>query len=109
MQASPLRGVTPNAFRTTDQTPAVPLVRDDEAAIGGTVVRSACDSERPTTVTHGQSWSLDGDRHESAQSAFALVKALESSPKLVVRGGVELSPSAFQAQLDDRGMSLAVA
>ena len=28
-------------------------------------VRSACDSERPTTVTHGQSWSLDGCGPES--------------------------------------------
>ena len=42
-------------------------------------VRSARDSERPTTVTHGQSWSLDGGRRESAQSAFALVRALEPS------------------------------
>ena len=40
-------------------------------------VRSACDSERPTTVTHGQSWSLGDDKHESARSAFALVRALE--------------------------------
>jgi hypothetical protein len=28
-------------------------------------VRSACDSDRPTTDTHGQSWSLDGCGHES--------------------------------------------
>jgi len=54
-------------------------------------VRFACDSERPTTVTHGQSWSLGSGRRESAQSAFALVRALETSPKLVVRGRVELS------------------
>jgi hypothetical protein len=52
-------------------------------------VRFACDSEWPTTVTHGQSWSLDGDRHENSQSAFTLVRALGTSPKLVVRGGVE--------------------
>jgi hypothetical protein len=54
-------------------------------------VRSACDSERPTTVTHGQSWSLDSCEHESARSAFALVRALETTPKLMVRGSVELS------------------
>ena len=54
-------------------------------------MRFACDSERPTTVTHGQSWSLGSGRRESAQSAFALVRALETSPKLVVRGRVELS------------------
>ena len=53
-------------------------------------MRSACDSERPTTVTHGQSWSLGGCKHESARSAFALIRALETSPKLVVRGRVEL-------------------
>ena len=29
-------------------------------------VRSTCDSERPTTVMHGQSWSLDGCGHETA-------------------------------------------
>src|SRR5262249_26624180 len=28
-------------------------------------VRSACEGERLTTVTHRQSWSLDGCRHES--------------------------------------------
>src|SRR4029077_6803425 len=44
-------------------------------------VRTACDSERPTAVTHGQSWSLGGCKHESAQSAFALVRALETRPK----------------------------
>jgi len=38
-------------------------------------VRSACDSERPTMVTHGQSCSLDGCRHQGAQSAFVLVRA----------------------------------
>jgi hypothetical protein len=32
-------------------------------------VRSAFDIERPTTFTHGQSWSLDGCRYENAQSA----------------------------------------
>jgi hypothetical protein len=60
-------------------------------------VRSACDSERPTTVTHGQSWSLSSGRPESIQSAFPLVRALDTNPKLVVRGRVELPASAFQA------------
>ncbi len=58
-------------------------------------VRSACDSERPTTATHGQSWSLDGCGYESAWSAFALVRALETCPKLVVRGRVELPTFRF--------------
>jgi hypothetical protein len=58
-------------------------------------VRSTCDSERPTMVTHGQSWSLDGCRHERAQSAFALVRALETSPQLVVRDRIELSTFRF--------------
>ena len=58
-------------------------------------MRSACDSERLTTVTHGQSWALDGGRHESVQSAFALVRALETSPKLVVRGRIELPTFRF--------------
>ena len=58
-------------------------------------MRSACDSERPTTVTHGQSWSLDGSRHQGAQSAFALVRALETSPKLVARDRIELSTFRF--------------
>ena len=44
-------------------------------------MRSACDSERPTTVTHGQSWSLDGCGHESALSAFALVRATRNWSK----------------------------
>lgn len=57
-------------------------------------MRSTCDSERPTTVTHGRSWSLDGCGHESAKSAFALVRVLRTSPKLVVRGGIE--PPAFR-------------
>ena len=61
-------------------------------------VRSACDSERPTTVTHGQSWSLGGCKHERAQSAFALVRALETSPKLVVRGRVELPTFRFSGR-----------
>jgi hypothetical protein len=60
-------------------------------------VRSACDSERPTTATHGQSWSLDGCGYESAWSAFALVRALETCPKLVVRGRIELPTFRFQA------------
>ncbi len=58
-------------------------------------MRSACDSERPTTVTHGQSWSLDGCRHDSAKSAFALFRALETSPRLVVRDRIELSTFRF--------------
>jgi hypothetical protein len=52
-------------------------------------VRSACDSERPTTGAHGQSWSLDNCMPERAQSAFTLIRALENNPKSVVRGGVE--------------------
>ena len=60
-------------------------------------MRSACDSEWPTTATHGQSWSLDGCATESVWSAFALVRALETCPKLVVRGRVKLPTSAFQA------------
>ena len=58
-------------------------------------MRSACDSERLTTVTHGQSWSLDGRRQESAQQAFALVRALETGPKMVVRDRIELSTFRF--------------
>ena len=58
-------------------------------------MRSACDSGRPTTVTHGQSWSLDGCRHDSAKSAFALFRALETSPRLVVRDRIELSTFRF--------------
>jgi hypothetical protein len=58
-------------------------------------VRSTCDSERPTTVTHRQSWSLDGCRHESAQSAFTLVRAVKTSPTLVVRGRIELPTFRF--------------
>ena len=61
-------------------------------------MRSACDSERPTTVTHGQSWSLDGDRNGSAQSAFTLVRALGTRPELVVRGRVELPTFRFSGQ-----------
>jgi hypothetical protein len=61
-------------------------------------VRSACDSERPTTVTHGQSWSLGGDTRESDQSAFALVRTLRTSPKLVVRGRVELPTFRFSGR-----------
>jgi hypothetical protein len=57
----------------------------------------ACDSERPTTITHGQSWSLDGGRRRSAQLAFALVRALETSPKPVFRDRIELSTFRFQA------------
>ena len=58
-------------------------------------MRSACDSERSTTVAHGQSWSLGGCKHERAQSAFALVRALETSSQLVVRGRVELPTFRF--------------
>jgi hypothetical protein len=72
--------------------------RDREAGTTRHDVRSACDSERPTTVTHGQSWSLSGCKHESAQSAFALVRALETSPKLVVRGRVELPTFRFSGR-----------
>ena len=61
-------------------------------------MRSACDSERPTTVTHGQSWSLGGCKHERGLSAFALVRALETSPKLVVRGRVELPTFRFSGR-----------
>jgi hypothetical protein len=63
-------------------------------ASGERDVRSTCDSERPTTVTHGQSWSLNSCRHQRARQAFALVRALETSPQLVVRGGVE--PPTFR-------------
>ena len=59
-------------------------------------VRSACDSERPTTVTRGQSWSLDSDRHGSAPTVFALVKALETSPNWWSGAGSNGRPSAFQ-------------
>ena len=67
--------------------------REPEARRHG--VRPACDSERPTTVTHGQSWSLDGSGYESTGPASALVKALETSPKLVVKGRVELPTFRF--------------
>ena len=84
------------------KVPAAPRVRDEEAAIRGARrhgVRSACDSERPTTVTHGQSWSLGDCKHRSTQSAFALVRALETGPKLVVRGRVELPTFRFSEGL----------
>ena len=45
---------------------------------------AACDSEQPTTVTYGQSWSLGGCKHGSAQSESALVRALETSAKRIV-------------------------
>ncbi len=61
-------------------------------------MRSACDSERPTTVTHGQSWSLGDCQHGSAQSAFALVRALGTSSELVVRGRVELPTFRFSGR-----------
>jgi hypothetical protein len=73
-------------------------------------VRSACDSERPTTVTHGQSWSLGSGKFESAQSEFALVRAIDTSPELVVRGRVELPTFRFsgrtypQVAASDAGM-----
>jgi hypothetical protein len=66
--------------------------RDPVACRGG--VRSACNSVRMTTVTLGQSWSLSAGRHESAESAFVLVRALDVSSKLVVRGRVE--PRTFR-------------
>jgi hypothetical protein len=65
-------------------------------------VRSACDSERPTTVTHGQSWSLDSYGHESTRSTFALVRALETSPEVVVRDRIELSTFRFSGALSPR-------
>jgi hypothetical protein len=43
----------------------------------------------------GNSWSLDGDRRENSQSAFALVRASKPSPNLVVRGRVELPTFRF--------------
>ena len=58
-------------------------------------MRSACDSEQPTTVTHGQSWALGCCRHESAGAAFALIRALKTCPELVVRGKVELPTFRF--------------
>jgi hypothetical protein len=69
--------------------------RAQEAPIRGNG-GAACDIERPTTVTHGQSWSLDGRGQEDAWQAFALVRALEASLKLVVRGRVELPTFRFQ-------------
>ena len=57
-------------------------------------MRSACDSEQPTTVTHGRPWSLGGCQVRSGQSGFALVRTLGTSPKQVVRGGVE--PPTFR-------------
>jgi len=63
-------------------------------------VRSACDSERPTTGTHGQSWSLHNGMPERAQSAFTLIRALENSPKSVVRGGVEPPTFRFSGVAD---------
>ena len=61
-------------------------------------MRSACDSERLTTVTHGESWSFSGRERESAQSAFALVRALETNPEMVVRDRIELSTFRFSGQ-----------
>ena len=49
-------------------------------------MRSACHSERLSTVTHGQSWALSGCGYESAQSAFALVRALETSSEIGGQG-----------------------
>ena len=70
-------------------------------------VRSAYDSERPTTVTHGQSWSLGGDTRESDQSAFALVRTLRTSPKLVVRGRGELPTFRFSGRRDPASQPVA--
>jgi hypothetical protein len=69
-------------------------------------VRSACDSERPTTATHGQSWSLNGYRHKSAGSAFALVRASPTSSKLVVRGRVELPTFRFSGMRTTAGQNV---
>ena len=74
-----------------DRTRAIPCTQRQRRAgrLGIChAVRSACDSERPTTVTDGQPRSLGGFGHESTQSTFALVIALETSPQLVVRGRV---------------------
>jgi hypothetical protein len=74
-----------------------PLVRDNKAAIqrhrGVTCDRRAIASgrPRPRTGSHGHS-AVAG--YEGAESAFALVRALETSAKLVVRGGVE--PPTFR-------------
>jgi hypothetical protein len=49
--------------RPAGNYPAAPLVWDRGASIRGARrrgVRSACDSEQPTTATYRQSWSLDG-------------------------------------------------
>jgi hypothetical protein len=58
--------------------------------------RSACDSERPTTVTHGHS-TMAGTE---VQAAFALVRALETHPRPVVRGGVEPPTFRFSGVAD---------
>jgi hypothetical protein len=84
------------------KVPAAPLVRDEEAAIRGTEARRAIASGRPRSRT-GESWSLGGCKHESAQSAFALVRALETSPELVVRGRVELPTFRFSEGLSLTG------
>jgi len=71
---------------------AAPLVRDEQAPIRGEWrpgVRSACDSERRTTVTHG-SHGRATDAGKKSWKASALVRALDTSLKLVVRGRVEL-------------------
>jgi hypothetical protein len=52
---------------------------------------------RKRAADHGharQSWSLDSYGRESTRSTFALVRALETSPEVVVRGGVE--PPTFR-------------
>jgi hypothetical protein len=70
-------------------------------------VRSACDSERPTTGTHGQSWSLGSRMLERAQPVFTLVRVLENSPKPVVRGGVEPPTFRFSGGFAGPGESTA--
>ena len=79
----------------TTRWPGPCTTRRPRARRTGHDVRSACDSERLTTVTHGQSWSLDGCRHQGTQSIFALVRALVTRPKLVVRDRIELSTLRF--------------
>ena len=71
--------------------------------------RSACDSERPITVMHGQSWSLDSDSLRNIQTAFALVRALETNQKLMVRGRGELPTFAFQGERHPASQPLAEA
>jgi hypothetical protein len=58
------KGVLTPRAQSGHARPPIPLMGDPGARRSD--VRSTCDSERPTTVTHGQSWSLDGCRDKSA-------------------------------------------